>query len=215
MCGRTPIPYPKPVLGRVNAAFFSSMNGYMHWKYRARKTRMFAELPEHVVEIGAGAGANFRYLRPGTRVTAIEPNPHMHASLRRNARRAEVEADVRSVGAEGIDLPDESVEAVICSLVLCTVDDPHVVLREVLRVLVPGGQFRCIEHVAAPEQTPLHALQRAVYRPWKWFFEGCHTHRDTERALRAAGFRSVEVEPFTWPSAFLPVRPQIAATCTK
>ena len=208
-------PYPNPVLGRVNAAFFSSMNWYMHWKYRARKARLFAELPEHVVELGAGAGANFRYLRPGTTVTAIEPNPHMHRALHRNARRHGVDLEIRGVGAEGIELPDASVELVVCSLVLCTVDDPDEVLREVLRVLAPGGRFICIEHVAAPEHSALLTLQRLIYRPWKWFFEGCHTHRDTARTLEASGFSRVEIEAFTWRSAFLPVRPQIAAICTK
>lgn len=207
--------YPNPVRGRINAAFFSFMDWYMHWKYAALKSRLFADLPDTVVELGAGAGANFRYLPKGTRVIAVEPNTHMHASLERNARLRGIELEVRSVGAEGIALPDASVSAVICSLVLCTVKDPAEAIAEVMRVLQPGGRFICIEHVAAPRSSFIGWLQRIVFRPWRWLFEGCHTHRDTTQLLRRSGFSKVDVTPFTWSSAFLPVRPQIAAVCVK
>jgi ubiquinone/menaquinone biosynthesis C-methylase UbiE len=204
-----------PVRGRINAAFFRVMDWYMHWKYADLKRRLFADLPRTVVELGAGAGANFRYLRHGSRVIAVEPNRYMHASLRRNAARWGVDLEIRGLGGEGLDLDDASVETVICSLVLCTVESPAQVLSEIRRVLTPNGRFICIEHVAAPSDAVVGRIQRWVFRPWKWFFEGCHTHRDTARTLRAAGFSRIEVESFTWPSVFVPVRPQIAAVCVK
>jgi hypothetical protein len=58
-------------------------------------------------------------------------------------------------------------------------------------------------------------VQRLVQRPWRWFFEGCDTHRDTERLLHAAGFASLEVRRFTLPTAFVPIRPQIAVTAVR
>lgn len=204
-----------PVRGRLNALFFQAMDRYMHWKYKERKGRLFADLPEVVVELGAGAGANFRYLPTGSRVIAVEPNAHMHPALERSARRHQVEVDVRRGGAEGLDIEDESVDAVFCTLVLCTVEDPSAALQEVRRVLRPGGRFLCIEHVAAPPESLTGRLQRRVHRPWRWLFEGCHTHRDTARLLQDAGFSRVEIEPFTWRSAIIPVRPQIAAVCVK
>ncbi len=207
--------HSNPVRGRINAAFFAALDSYMHWKCGARKRRLFAELPRVVVELGSGAGANFRYLAPGSKLIAIEPNPHMHPYLARNAQRRQIDLEIRGLAGEGLDLPDHSVDAILCSLVLCTVHDPARVLSEVLRVLRPGGRFLCIEHVAAPSSSFIGWLQRLVFRPWRWFFEGCHTHRDTERALRSAGFASVEVETFDLPSMFLPVRPQIAAMCVK
>lgn len=207
-------PRPKPVRSRLNAWFFDVMSGYMHARYAALKSRLFADLPETIVEIGAGSGANFRYLRPGTRVIAIEPNPFAHASLERTAREHGVELTICGGGAEGIDLPDASVDAVVCSLVLCTVDEPDAVLQEIRRVLRPGGRFVCIEHVAAPAGSWIGRLQRWVLRPWRWIFEGCHTHRDTAAALVSAGFADVRIERFEMPTLFLPVRPQLAAVCT-
>jgi ubiquinone/menaquinone biosynthesis C-methylase UbiE len=208
---RSIAPEQHPVRGRFNAWFFRLMDGYMHWKYRKLKPRLFSDLPDCVVDLGAGSGANFRYLRPGTRVIAVEPNVHMHAHLRSVARKRGVQVEIRGTGAEALDLPDHSVDAVVCSLVLCTVRDADASLREVRRVLRPGGRFVCIEHVAAPNGSWLAAVQRSVTQPWAWLFEGCHTHRDTERTLRAAGFRHVAVERFVMNTAFLPIRPQIAA----
>jgi SAM-dependent methyltransferase len=207
--------YPNPVRGRINAVFFAAMDWYMHWKYADRKTRLFADLPPVVVELGSGAGANFRYLRRGTKVIAVEPNVHMHRALARNAQRWGIELEIRGLGAEGLPLPDGSVEAIVSTLTLCSVDDPARVVSEVRRVLAPGGRFVCLEHVAAPPRTFIGRLQRLVLRPWRWFFEGCHTHRDTARTLEEAGFSRVAIERFTAPTAFLPIRPQIAAVCTR
>lgn len=204
-----------PIRSRVNAVFFDLVDSYMHRKYAERKSRLFADLPTRLVEIGAGTGANLRYFRPGTKVVAAEPNRHMHARLAQRARRRGIELEVHAHGAERLPAASGSVEAVVASLVLCTVADPEAVVDEVLRVLKPGGRFICIEHVAASPKSFIGRLQRAVFRPWRWLFEGCHTHRDTAALLRRAGFSEVAIEPFTWRSAFLPVRPQIAAVCVK
>ncbi len=75
-----------PVRGRLNAWFFAALDGYMHWKYADIKSRLFGQVPSAVVELGPGSGANFRYLAPGTRLIAIEPNRQMHAVLRRVLR---------------------------------------------------------------------------------------------------------------------------------
>ncbi len=203
------------VRGRFNAWLLEVLDGYQHRKYAALKREMFGGLSHTVLELGAGDGANFRYLAPGTRVIAIEPNVHMHRWLRARAARHGIDVDVRAATAEALPLADRAVDAVISSLVLCTVPDPARVLAEVRRVLRPGGRYWCIEHVAASEGSALAGLQRALRRPWRWMFEGCETSRDTARLLREAGFASVEVTPFTLPTVFAPIRPQIAAVAVR
>ncbi len=204
-----------PVRDRFNAWLLHALDGYVHRKYRLVKSELFGGLPRTILEIGAGDGANFRYLTPGTRVVAVEPNVRMHPYLRDAGRRHGVTVDVRAGVAERLPLPDASVEAVIASLVLCTVADPERALAEVRRVLRPGGRFWCIEHVAAPAGSPVARVQRWVHRPWRWLFEGCETQRDTARLLREAGFASVEITPFTLRTAFVPIRPQISAVALR
>ncbi len=199
-----------PIRGRLNAWFFSAFDGYIHRRTGRRKARLFADLPLRVVEIGAGTGANFRYLRPNTRVTAIEPNAHMLNGLRKQAARHGVTVDVLPCVAEDLPIPDRSVDAVICTLVLCTVPEPAAALSEIRRILRPGGRFLFLEHVAATKRSTRRRIQELVHDPWHYLFEGCHTNRETEALIRSAGFRTVELERYVLRSLFFPVNTQIS-----
>jgi ubiquinone/menaquinone biosynthesis C-methylase UbiE len=138
----------------------------------------------------------------------------MHPRLRARAARARVDLDLHATVAERLDLPDASVDAVISSLVLCTVQDPAAVVAEVRRVLRPGGRYAFVEHVAATEHTALRRLQRAVRRPWGWFFEGCSCERDLRRVIEEAGFPRTAITDYRLRGPFLPARPQIAGVAT-
>ena len=201
------------VRGPINALVFRVLDGYQHRMFGRRKRALFADLPDRVVEIGPGTGANLRYYRPGTTVVAVEPNRHMHGPLAATAHRRGVDLAVRAAGAEDTGLPDAGVDAVVCTLVLCTVPDPAAAIAEIRRILRPGGRLLFLEHVHA---TGFHGLvQRVVERPWRWFFEGCEVRRDTEAVLAAAGFTDLAVERYRAPSVFLPINPQIAGTATR
>ena len=204
--------HANPARGRFNSMLFSVMGGYINWPMRARKANAFADLPREVVELGSGVGANIRYLPAGARLTAIEPNPYMHARLRRAAHKHNVDLAIRSAVGERIDLPDASCDAVISSLVLCTVSDPVAVLAEVRRILRPGGRFSFAEHVAAPPHTLTRWLQRILRRPWAWVFEGCSCERDLTRLITSAGFTSVDLNPYRIHSPFVPFNTHIAGT---
>jgi SAM-dependent methyltransferase len=211
----TPTPFEQHAgRGRFNASFFHVMGPYLERSLRDHKSRVFADLPGEVVELGSGVGANLRYLPHGATLVAVEPNRAMHGRLRDAARRRGVRLDLRERTAESTGLADGSVDTVISSLVLCSVHDPDAALAEVRRILRPGGTFRFVEHVAAEEGTPTRAAQRLFRRPWGWTFEGCSCERDLERAVRAAGFAAVEVERYRLHTPFLPFNTQIAGTAT-
>jgi ubiquinone/menaquinone biosynthesis C-methylase UbiE len=196
--------------GRFNAVFFRTMGPYLERRLHSRKQRAFAGLPQEVVEIGPGVGANLPYLPAGGRLVAIEPNRYMHARLRAEASRYGVELFLHERMAEKTGLPDQSVDSVISSLVLCSVREPEAVLAEIRRILRPGGTFRFVEHVVAKSGTPTRAAQRLLRRPWAWTFEGCSCERDLEGAVRAAGFATVTVEHYRLHTPFLPFNTQIA-----
>jgi SAM-dependent methyltransferase len=207
--GSTAPPACHPVRGRGNAAIFSMLDWYQHRRFRARKRELFADLPSTILEIGSGTGASLRYLRPGTRLIAVEPNIHMHPALRRHAARRGIDLDLRAESAEATSVATGSVDAVICTLVLCTVGDPEAVLAEVRRVLRPGGRFVFIEHVRS-RPGPLRAIQRIVHRPWRYIFEGCELDRDTAATIAGAGFEDLRIDHFRMGGVFVPIWPQIS-----
>ncbi len=188
------------------------LGAYIDRLMREGKARAFTDLPVEVVEIGSGVGANLRHLPTATRLVAIEPNPYMHTRLVRAAQRYGIDLEIRTVVGERLDLPDASADAVISSLVLCTVRDPDAVLAEVRRVLRPGGRFSFAEHVAAAPGTRTRVVQRVLRRPWAWVFEGCSCERDLTTLIASAGFADVDIHAYRIHSPFVPFNTHIAGT---
>lgn len=146
-----------------------------------------------VLEIGAGEGENFGALHPDVSWIGLEPDRRRRTELATRAREWRIEGEPLDAVAEEIPLPDASVDAVIGSYVLCSVDDPAAALAEVRRVLVPGGRVVFIDHVAAPPGTLKRLVQRAGTPFSRRFCHGCHWDRETERALGEAGFTGRDV----------------------
>jgi SAM-dependent methyltransferase len=197
--------------GRFNAWFFTAFDPYIAHIARRHKEAAFGGLERgNIVELGAGVGANLNFVPTGSRLVAVEPNLAMHPELRRRAADRGVEVDLLTATAEQIPLPDASVDDVLCSLVLCTVDDQDAVLAEAQRILRPGGRFRFVEHVGARPWSPRRWLQQTIRRPWRWLYEGCDLCRDTATAIENAGFSAVDITRGRWRhSLFFPTNTSI------
>lgn len=193
-----------PRIARFNAWFFDAFDGLIDWSLRRLKRDLYRDLPDEIVEIGPGVGANFRYYRPGTTVIAIEPNEQMHERLIRNAQKAGIDLVLRRDLAEHTGLGGESADVVISCLVLCTVEEPETAVSEALRILRPGGRLILLEHILG-RGPALRLVQRLVARPWRWLFEGCELSRDTAEIVRTAGFSSTEIAEKTHLTVFVPV----------
>ncbi|MFI7069391.1 class I SAM-dependent methyltransferase [Micromonospora sediminicola] len=171
----------------------------------AHRRRLVAGLRGRVVEVGAGNGRNLPHYPPTvTRVLAVEPEPRLRALARAAAPAARVPVTVAAGLAEALPVADGAADAVVFSLVLCSVPDQAVALAEARRVLRPGGELRFYEHVVA--QTPgLRRAQRVADATlWPLFCAGCHTARDTVAAIGAAGFTVTGLDRFRFPEAGLP-----------
>lgn len=155
-----------------------------------------AGLSGRVLEVGAGVGTNFAYYPQTVReVVAVEPEPHLTVKARAAAEGAPVPVVVIGDTAEDFSA-GEPFDAVVCSLVLCSVNDPVGVLRHLRSLLRPGGQLRYLEHVAsAGARGRLQQFVDATF--WPRLAGNCHTHRHTERAIVAAGF-DVETARREW-----------------
>ncbi|MFN8482126.1 MAG: class I SAM-dependent methyltransferase [Anaerolineae bacterium] len=180
--------------------------------YGARRRRLLSPLRGRVLELGPGTGTNLAYLPADVEWIGVEPNEYMHPYIRRQAEDVGRAIDLRAAPAEALDLPDGSVDAVVGTLVLCSVDDPQRVLSEVRRVLRPGGQFVFIEHVASPDGSARRRMQDVTQPLVTFFGDGCHPNRATLETIERAGFRDLDVEHFSVPAWI--VGPHIAGAAT-
>lgn len=179
---------------------------------REHRRRNLAGLTGVVVEVGAGHGLNFAlYPQEVSEVIAIEPEPTLRTEAEEAAADAPVRVRVLAGVADELPLPDASVDAVVTSLVLCSVPDQGRALAEITRVLRPGGELRFYEHVipnCQPKRLLLQALDRS--RVFPAVNGGCHPARDTTEAIMRAGFEIEEIERFGFaPQRFQPSTPHI------
>jgi ubiquinone/menaquinone biosynthesis C-methylase UbiE len=142
-----------------------------------------------VIEIGCGEGRAFELYPARVRsVLAVEPDPTAREAAAERARSAPVSVEVVEGTAERLPAADGAFDAAVCVWVLCTVPDPAAALGEIARVLVPGGELRAYEHVRGANPV-LRLAQRALDTAyWTRALGGCRTTRDTEAAIRSAGF---------------------------
>jgi ubiquinone/menaquinone biosynthesis C-methylase UbiE len=169
------------------------------------RTRLLAGLRGQVVEVGAGNGLNFGHYPPEVEgVLAVEPEPYLRAAALRNAARAPVPVEVVDGVAEELPVGDATQDAAVASLMLCSVADQSAALREMHRVVRPGGQLRFFEHVRA-DTAGLQRLQAVLDATlWPILFGGCHTGRDTAAAIEAAGFTLERLDRLRFPEAGIP-----------
>ncbi|BBX45957.1 methyltransferase domain-containing protein [Mycobacterium cookii] len=155
---------------------------------RESRRQNLAGLTGRVLEVGAGTGTNFElYPDSVTQVVAVEPEQRLAVRARVAAAGATVPIEVTNTTVETFAVA-EPFDAVVCSLVLCSVAEPDSVLRQLFSLLHPGGELRYLEHVASGGIRG--RLQRFVdvTTLWPRLAGNCHAHRHTENSIRAAGF---------------------------
>jgi ubiquinone/menaquinone biosynthesis C-methylase UbiE len=126
-------------------------------------------------------------------------------------KKLDREARVVEAPAERLPFDDDYFDTVALTLVLCTVPDPEAGLREIDRVLKPGGLFLFLEHVRS-EEPGLARWQDRLETPWKWFGDGCHCNRDTLRMIEASPLEVEQSDSGSLPKAVPLVKPLIRGT---
>lgn len=161
------------------------------------KRRLLGDLHGDLLEIGPGSGPNLGYYSPDVHWIGVEPNPYMHTYLRANAAIQGRMIDLRTGYSEALPVESQSMDAVVSTLVLCSVHDLPATLAEIKRVLKPGGRFVFIEHVAAAPGSGLRRVQNMVRPLWSFLADGCQPNREIWRLIEEAGFARLEIEHFT------------------
>jgi ubiquinone/menaquinone biosynthesis C-methylase UbiE len=119
---------------------------------REQRHDLLTQATGATIEIGAGTGLNLAHYPPAvTRLALIEPDPHMSRRLRRRAARSGRDAEIGSATADRLPFPDASFDTAVVTFTLCSIPDEQAALREITRVLAPGGRLLFLEHVRSAD----------------------------------------------------------------
>jgi ubiquinone/menaquinone biosynthesis C-methylase UbiE len=181
--------------GRVFAAVYDRfMAGSERDTFAAHRAALLAGAEGDVLEIGGGTGANLGYYGAGVgTLTITEPEPPMAKRLHQRIGSVRPDAKLLQAPAEKLPFDDDSFDVAVSTLVLCTVDDQPRALRELRRVLRPGGRLLFMEHVRS-EDPKIARRQDRMHPIHVRIGHGCHCNRATLDGIRAAGFEVTEVE---------------------
>ncbi|KAF7473418.1 hypothetical protein GHT09_016055 [Marmota monax] len=208
-------------------AYFLSKASVLYNQYMAgKKQELFSKLQDFVgpsgklslLEVGCGTGTNFKFYPPGCRVTCVDPNSNFEKFLFKSIaenRHLQFERFLVAAGENMHQVADSSVDVVVCTTVLCSVENQEQVLREVCRVLRPGGAFFFIEHVADKRSTWNYCWQQVVEPAWYLVFDGCSLTRESWKALERASFSKLKLQHIQAPLSCVLVRPHICGYAVK
>ncbi|MGE0600618.1 MAG: class I SAM-dependent methyltransferase [Dehalococcoidia bacterium] len=156
------------------------------------RRELVGDLHGRVLEVGVGVGSNWPYFPDDIEYVGIEPNEAMLERALKHARKEGRSMDIRPIDVQSMPFPDASFDVVVATLTFCSVANASAGLREVRRVLKPGGEFRFLEHVRA-RRSVWARLQSLVKPLTRRCGGGCEWDRDTLHAIRAAGFAISDV----------------------
>lgn len=193
---------------RLFAAFYDRLNAAAEKSWQGeRRARLLSDARGEVLEIGGGTGANLPHYRSAERVVVTEPDPFMREKLCPKLSEARVPVEVLDAGAQSLPFADDSFDAVVSTLVLCTVPDQRSALAEIKRVLRPEGRLLFMEHVRA--EGSVSRWQDRLLPIWRRLFAGCHPNRDTLASIEAAGFEVRDLERFEPPVPLASIAPHV------
>lgn len=153
------------------------------WKLRLKTV---GQAEGQVLEVGVGSGLNFPHYKKAAKVIGIDPDTVLLGKARRRAREASFPVHLEEGNAEDLPFQDESFDTVVATLVYCMVPDALRGLRELRRVVRPGGTIRLLEHVRSPSPG-IARVQDLIEPVWVRVSGGCHANRDTVRLIKEAG----------------------------
>jgi ubiquinone/menaquinone biosynthesis C-methylase UbiE len=168
-----------------------------------QRRKVVPQAAGQVLEVGIGTGLNLAFYDRGKvqKLVGVDPALEMHALARRRSQRLGLPVELLQLSAEQLPVESGSFDTVICTYTLCSVEAPDKALREVRRVLRPGGKLLFAEHGLAPDQ-PVARWQARLEPYWSRIAGGCHLTRDVPRLLAEAGFSAnMEASYVAWPKS--------------
>lgn len=177
------------------APWFDSLEGFLEGLvFRRLRKKLWAQADgEHILEIGVGTGKNFAFYPSASNLTAIDFSPKMLEQAERKRQRKQLNVDLSLMDVQALCYADNSFDTVIASFVFCSVPKPRKGLKEVYRVLKPGGQLLLLEHVLSSNR--ILALLMNLLNPLIVRLVGANINRETVKNVQACGFKHIYIDP--------------------
>lgn len=167
---------------------------------RRQRRKVVPRAYGRVLEIGIGTGLNLEHYDKArvNKLIGLDPSLEMHRLARKRMARAGLDVELVTLSAEQIPFEPGSFDTVLVTYSLCTIPDPVAALREMRRVLKPGGLLVFCEHGRAPDAS-VRRWQDRLTPTWSKFAGGCHLNRDIPTLLAQGGFRCDDLETMYLP----------------
>lgn len=177
------------------APWFDSMQGFMEgFFFRKLRKKLWLEAAGmHILEVGVGTGKNFNFYPEDARITAIDFSPKMLEQARKKSNRKQIIVDLNLMDIQSIEYADNSFDTVVASFVFCSVANPRKGLKELYRVLKPGGQLLLLEHVLSRRKSVafiMNSINPLVFRLF-----GANINRQTIKIVQACPFQKIYQDP--------------------
>jgi len=183
---------------KIFARFY---DGFMHGferKLHTKRKHLLSNLSGHVIGVGEGTGINFQFYPDDVIVHAVEPSlPMLEKAKIKASKKMNITFYNKGINDSSLNehFKKQGIDAIICTLVLCTIPNPEEALQNFKRWLKPNGKLIIMEHVHASK--PINKVMQNLVNPaWKVFGEGCHLNRNTDLLIKEAGFSPIEDEYF-------------------
>lgn len=173
---------------------------YLNWAMKnedLKQHRMDVvfDLSGNGLEIGFGSGLNLSYYKNVDKLYALDPSEELYEIAKKNIEAISFPVQHIRASAENIPLPDNSLDFIVSTWTLCSIPNPQIALKEVSRVLKPGGKFSFIEHGKSPKNL-IYKIQNLLTPISKCIAGGCHMNRDIEKLIVDAGFEMIKLKKF-------------------
>lgn len=177
------------------APWFDGLEGFLEgWFFRSFRKKLWAQaVGPHILEVGVGTGKNFEFYPQDARITAIDFSPKMLEQANKKRDRKQVAVDLALMDVQSVCYADNSFDTVIASFVFCSVPRPRKGLKELHRVLKPGGQLLLLEHVLSANKT-LAAVMN-ILNPLIVRIFGANINRQTVKNVQACPFQKILIDP--------------------
>lgn len=192
------------------APFYDAMEFFAERRYRHWREELWSRVEgPRVLEVGVGTGKNMPFYTPGSEITAIDLAPGMLARARRRAERLGARVDLRLEDAQALSSSNNAFDAAVGTFVFCSIPDPVLGLRELARVVRPGGQILLLEHLRSPQEALAKVMD--LLDPLVSYLTGVHINRRTVENVREAGLTITAVEELAFGGIFKLIEAHVPA----